>query len=260
MNTPHAATQPARAARGRPSHRGRRGPLAAGPPGQAGPAPRRRGAHRDPARPRRGCRRRRRRARSRPGAYRPRRPRPAPAVVRRRRRRPGRRDGGGRIVGGPGRTVVADAAATALPDACADVVIGEAMLSMQGDRGKDAVIAEAVRLLRPGGRYAVHELALGPDAVPDAVGTEVRKGLARAIRVNARPLPVAGWQELLEAHGLVVDQSPPHPWPCSSRAGSSRTRASSAPCASPATCSRSPTRGAGCSPCGAPSAPIAHTS
>ncbi len=111
----------------------------------------------------------------------------------------------GRIVGGRGRTVVADAAATALPDACADVVIGEAMLSMQGDRGKDAVIAEAVRLLRPGGRYAVHELALGPDAVPDAVGTEVRKGLARAIRVNARPLPVAGWQELLEAHGLVVD-------------------------------------------------------
>lgn len=110
-----------------------------------------------------------------------------------------------RIVGGRGRTVVADAAATGLPDACADVVIGEAMLTMQGERARDAVVAEAARLLRPGGRYAVHELALGPDAVPDAVGTDVRQGLARAIRVNARPLPVAGWRALLEAHGLVVD-------------------------------------------------------
>jgi len=111
----------------------------------------------------------------------------------------------GVIVAGRGRTVVADASATTLPDACADVVIGEAMLSMQGDRGKDAVIAEAVRLLRPGGRYAVHELALGADTVPDTVGTETRQALARAIRVNARPLPVAGWRALLEAHGLVVD-------------------------------------------------------
>jgi SAM-dependent methyltransferase len=111
----------------------------------------------------------------------------------------------GRIVAGRGRVVVADAAATTLPDACADVVIGEAMLTMQGDRGKEAVIAEAARLLRPGGRYAVHELALGPGTVADAVGTETRQALARAIRVNARPLPVAEWQALLEAHGLVVD-------------------------------------------------------
>ena len=111
----------------------------------------------------------------------------------------------GRIVAGHGRTVVADAAATTLPDACADVVVGEAMLSMQADRSKEAVIAEATRLLRPGGRYAVHELALGPDAVPDVVETEVRQGLARAVRHNTRPLPVARWRALLEAHGLVVD-------------------------------------------------------
>ena len=110
-----------------------------------------------------------------------------------------------RIVGDRGRTVVADAAATTLPDTCADVVIGEAMLTMQGDRSKDAVITEAARLLRPGGRYAIHELALGPGAVPEVVGTEVRQGLARAIRVNSRPLPVDGWRALLEAHGLVVD-------------------------------------------------------
>jgi len=107
----------------------------------------------------------------------------------------------GRIVAGPGRTVVADAVATGLPDACADVVIGEAMLTMQGDRGKEAVVAEAARLLRPGGRYVVHELAL----TADTVDTETRKDLARAIRVNARPLPVDGWKALLAANGLVVD-------------------------------------------------------
>lgn len=111
----------------------------------------------------------------------------------------------GRMVGDRGRTVVADAAATGLPDACADVVIGEAMLTMQGERAKEAVVAEASRLLRPGGRYAVHELGLGPDTVPDTVGTEVRQTLARTIRVNARPLPVDGWRSLLEAQGLVVD-------------------------------------------------------
>lgn len=110
-----------------------------------------------------------------------------------------------RIVGDRGRTVVADAAATTLPATCADVVIGEAMLTMQGDQSKDAVIAEAARLLRPGGCYAIHELALGPGAVPEVVGTEVRQGLARAIRVNSRPPPVDGWRALLEAHGLVVD-------------------------------------------------------
>jgi len=110
----------------------------------------------------------------------------------------------GRMVGDRGRTVVADAAATTLPDACADVVIGEAMLTMQSDRGKNAIVAEAARLLQPGGRYAVHELALTTDSAGPA-DTETRKDLARAIRVNARPLPVDDWTALLAAHGLVVD-------------------------------------------------------
>jgi 16S rRNA A1518/A1519 N6-dimethyltransferase RsmA/KsgA/DIM1 with predicted DNA glycosylase/AP lyase activity len=51
-----------------------------------------------------------------------------------------------RVVAGHGTTVVTDAAATTLPDASADVVIGEAMLSMQGDKSKNAIVAEAARL------------------------------------------------------------------------------------------------------------------
>jgi SAM-dependent methyltransferase len=100
---------------------------------------------------------------------------------------------------------VTDAAETGLPDASADVVIGEAMLTMQGDTAKHAIVAEAARVLRPRGRYAIHELALTPDDLPEEVSTDVRQSLARAIKVNARPLTVAEWSELLAGHGLVVE-------------------------------------------------------
>ncbi|GAA1138058.1 class I SAM-dependent methyltransferase [Ornithinicoccus hortensis] len=99
-----------------------------------------------------------------------------------------------------------DAAATGLPAASADVVVGEALLTMHGDRDKAAIITEAVRLLRPGGRYAIHELGLAPDSISDQIKTDVRQALARTIRVNARPLTAAEWQALLTSHGLVVDQ------------------------------------------------------
>lgn len=104
-----------------------------------------------------------------------------------------------------GEVRATDAADTGLPDASADVVIGEAMLTMQGDTAKHAIVAEAARVLRPRGRYAIHELALTPDDVPEEVSTEVRQSLARAIKVNARPLTVAEWSQLLAGHGLVVD-------------------------------------------------------
>jgi SAM-dependent methyltransferase len=99
---------------------------------------------------------------------------------------------------------VTDAAATGLPDASTDVVIGEAMLTMQGDAAKRAIVAEASRVLRPSGRYAIHELALTPDTVPEDVSTDIRQSLARAIKVNARPLTIAEWSRLLAEHGLVV--------------------------------------------------------
>lgn len=100
---------------------------------------------------------------------------------------------------------VADAAETGLPDASSDVVIGEAMLTMQGDAAKKAIVAEAARVLRPGGRYAIHELALTPDTVSEEISTDIRQALARAIKVNARPLTIAEWSALLAEHGLVVD-------------------------------------------------------
>ncbi|KLO33475.1 class I SAM-dependent methyltransferase [Mycobacterium haemophilum] len=109
------------------------------------------------------------------------------------------------VIAGRGEIRVADAAETGLPDASKDVIIGEALLTMQGDPAKHTIVAEASRVLRPGGRYAIHELALTPDTIADEVKTDVRQSLARAIKVNARPLTVAEWSSLLADHGLVVD-------------------------------------------------------
>lgn len=107
---------------------------------------------------------------------------------------------------GHGDLRVTDAADTGLPDASRDVVIGEAMLTMQGDAAKHAIVAEASRVLRPDGRYAIHELALAPDNISEVVKTDVRQSLARAIKVNARPLTVTEWTQLLADSGLVVDE------------------------------------------------------
>ncbi|MEP6559611.1 MAG: methyltransferase domain-containing protein [Nakamurella sp.] len=109
------------------------------------------------------------------------------------------------VVGGSGTVRVAQASDTGLATTSADVVIGEAMLTMQTDRAKSAIVAEAVRLLRPGGRYAIHELTLVPDTLPERVKTDIRQSLARSIKVNARPLTPGEWKQLLVDHGLVLD-------------------------------------------------------
>lgn len=104
----------------------------------------------------------------------------------------------------PASCVQRDAADTGLESSSADVVIGEAMLTMQTERGKQAIIGEAFRLLRAGGTYSIHELGLQPDNLDESVKDEVRKALARSIKVNARPLTEQEWRELLEAEGFEV--------------------------------------------------------
>ena len=109
------------------------------------------------------------------------------------------------VVGDRGVVRQGEAADTGLDDECADVVVGEAMLTMQGDKSKAAIVAEAARVLRPGGRYAIHELGVAPDDIDEEHYTQLRRDLARAIHVNARPMTAAAWRGLLEDAGLVVD-------------------------------------------------------
>lgn len=108
------------------------------------------------------------------------------------------------VVAGVGRVVVGDAMETGLESDSADVVVNEAMLTMQTDRAKAQIVAEVFRVLRPGGRYAFHELALTPDDIDPAIATDVRVSLARSIKVNARPLTVAEWTALLTDAGFRV--------------------------------------------------------
>ena len=57
-----------------------------------------------------------------------------------------------------------------LPDASVDVIISNCVINLSGD--KDKVIAEAFRVLRPGGRFAVSDVVVR-GAVPDAIRKRV---------------------------------------------------------------------------------------
>ena len=112
-----------------------------------------------------------------------------------------------RLVRGENRRILtANAAASTLADASADKVWGEAMLTMQADHRKQEIISEAYRILRPGGLYGIHELAL-KDSVTEEGCREVQCALAESIEVNARPMTLAKWQELLRSGGFCVREA-----------------------------------------------------
>ena len=99
---------------------------------------------------------------------------------------------------------VGNAGNTDLAAQSADVVYGEAMLTLQPDDGKAEILAEAARLLRPGGRYGIHELGLVPDDIPEETKTAIYDDLAEVTRVNSRPLTESEWIDRLEAAGFDV--------------------------------------------------------
>lgn len=96
------------------------------------------------------------------------------------------------------------AEATGLPANAASVVLGEAMLSMNTQEHKQRIAAEAFRILRPGGRYGIHELCVIPDDMPARQKQQIDRTLSSVIHVGARPLPTHEWKVLLEAAGFGV--------------------------------------------------------
>lgn len=101
------------------------------------------------------------------------------------------------------RCVVGSAAATGLAAGSATVVYGEAMLTMQTGEGKMRIVREAARLLKPGGRYAVHEMCLR-DGVEGEARREVERALTGVVHHGVRPLTVSEWRRLLEGEGFVL--------------------------------------------------------
>lgn len=107
--------------------------------------------------------------------------------------------------GGPRREfIVGNATNTELSDEAADVVYGEAMLTMHPDDGKASIIEESFRLLRSGGRYGIHELCLTSDDLDEETKATIQRNLAGATNVNTRPQTRAEWVKLLESAGFSV--------------------------------------------------------
>lgn len=100
--------------------------------------------------------------------------------------------------------VQGNAARTPLQDESKDKIYGEAMLTMQADYHKEEIIREAARILKKGGLYGIHELALTPDGLDDVTKAQIQKELALVIKVNARPLTAMEWRRMLEANGFAV--------------------------------------------------------
>lgn len=102
------------------------------------------------------------------------------------------------------RCLTGTAENTGLPDASASVVYGEAMLTMQSAAQKTAIAKEAFRILRPGGRYGIHEIALVPDALDASTQRAILKSLSYAIHVGVRPQTLHEWSSTLESVGFCV--------------------------------------------------------
>lgn len=96
------------------------------------------------------------------------------------------------------------AAETGLESESATVVIGEAMLTMHTAAQKSAIVREAFRVLKPGGRYGIHELSLAPDSLSEERKAEIQKSLSDSIHVGARPLTSSEWRKVLEQEGFEV--------------------------------------------------------
>jgi cyclopropane fatty-acyl-phospholipid synthase-like methyltransferase len=103
------------------------------------------------------------------------------------------------------RCVTGSADQTDLPSEFATVVYGEAMLTMQTAKMKRRIVREARRLLKHGGRYAIHEMCLVGDDLDEDRRKEINQALSRTIHVGVRALSVSEWRTLMQAEGFEVE-------------------------------------------------------
>ncbi len=104
------------------------------------------------------------------------------------------------------KCLIASAEECGLDDEQATVVYGEAMLTMQTEANKRKIISEAHRILKDGGRYGVHEIALQPADISETKRQEIREDLSRVIHHGVNPLTLHDWQALFESEGFQVKQ------------------------------------------------------
>ncbi|MFV0248677.1 MAG: class I SAM-dependent methyltransferase [Tenacibaculum sp.] len=108
------------------------------------------------------------------------------------------------ITGKNRHIIIGNASQSTLETDKFEKVYGEAMLTMQADHRKSEIIKEANRILKKGGLYGIHELALKPNSILSEAKNTIQQQLAKVIRVNARPLTMDEWKKLLEKEGFKV--------------------------------------------------------
>jgi SAM-dependent methyltransferase len=90
-----------------------------------------------------------------------------------------------------------------LPDGSVDVIISNCVINLSAD--KDAVLREAYRVLKPGGRFAVSDVVVRGTDVP----ADVRKSMELWIGCVAGALEETDYRQKLSAAGFVdVDLEP----------------------------------------------------
>lgn len=96
---------------------------------------------------------------------------------------------------------------TKLPDNYADVVVCEAMLTMQTPENKRAILREIHRILKPGGTFVSHELGITPNTISTDDEADIQHDLSRAIRVNVKPITQREWGDYLQEAGFELTWS-----------------------------------------------------
>ena len=108
------------------------------------------------------------------------------------------------IKGQDRKIIVGNAEDSTLNKSAYSKVYGEAMLTMQADKRKSAIIREAHRILKKGGLYGIHELSLQHENISEEKKADIQRQLAQLMNVNARPLTKSEWSELLENEGFKI--------------------------------------------------------
>lgn len=102
------------------------------------------------------------------------------------------------------RCVLGTAEDTSLPSETFTKAYGEAMLTIQGAPAKTRILQEVRRVLKPGGKYGIHELCIVPDESGEPIRREIEKRLSLGIHVGVQPLLAKEWRQLLESGGFRV--------------------------------------------------------